>query len=397
MRKVTHLIFCSFEVGGLPFSMAEILNRHDQDCLYVALTTQHTSAHDSTHYHFGLTAAPWDYSARFRAIAHSDELVVKELRRLNAEYGLSTCLALGSKAHLLACADIPFKYWSYGSDLDQNCFGPLWPAGYPFWKRLAVYAIFLANTRKQTRQSIRQAESVLIAPYQKPALDRVAPGKPLFWLPHFFPVLSHEVTLTFKTNARQTVYEAIGPGRFLFSSTRHVWCGALSKQADNKGNDIILKAFQSYVQRTGDLELRLVLVLKGPDIEATQKLAVDIGLTRQIVWVDQMPRPKLYAFYAAAEVCFGQFGTPVLTGAALEPLAQATPAISSFTTETAVPSYSVAPPIFNSNNPERIGEHLSAILHSPREYARLSFNSWQWSNSSTSEENFVKHFSAEFG
>ena len=47
---MSYLIFCSFEVGGLPYRMAEILNAHGVEAYYASIAKP-TLGHDSTQFH----------------------------------------------------------------------------------------------------------------------------------------------------------------------------------------------------------------------------------------------------------------------------------------------------------------------------------------------------------
>ena len=178
----------------------------------------------------------------------------------------------------------------------------------------------------------------MIAPYQKERLDCIAPSRKLFFLPHILPVRPFEELPGEKAASRRRVYDRIGPGPYLVSATRHVWTKHFLGWADLKGNDVMFRAFARYQAATGDRETRLVLVAKGPDVDSSRDLAVELGIADRTVWLDEMPRHQLADLYRGATACFGQFGTPVITYSALEPLAQGTPCISYFgTVPAAVP------------------------------------------------------------
>ncbi|CAN0499711.1 unnamed protein product, partial [Phaeothamnion confervicola] len=58
------LIFCSYEVGGFPYKMAEILNRHSIVTYYISVDREQFG-HDSTTYHWGTQREEWDLSRLF--------------------------------------------------------------------------------------------------------------------------------------------------------------------------------------------------------------------------------------------------------------------------------------------------------------------------------------------
>ncbi|HEX8948303.1 MAG TPA: glycosyltransferase, partial [Dissulfurispiraceae bacterium] len=376
--------FCSFEVGGFPYRIAEILNRHGIEAYYISLARD-ASGHNSTRFHFGETNAPWDLSGGFARRG------VKLLKEIKTRYHVTHCFATGGKSYLLKQAGIDYRYWSYGSDLDQVCFSGFWPSNYPVWKRFLVYPYFWARLRPEARESIRQAESVMIAPYQLELLHAVAPGKSMFFLPHFIKTGDYRSLVRKKEESRKIICDRIGAKRFLFSSVRHFWAGRHGAAADYKGNEIALRGFDAYLHGSKAYDTKLVLVAKGPDVEESKTLARELGIDENVMWVGEMRRDELEQYYQGASVCLGQFGTPVLTFAALEPLAYATACVSYFADGgTAVPFYRRLPPIKNTNKPEEIAGLIQGILQTGS--SETGRESHEWLREHCSEERFVSAF-----
>ena len=55
---MNYLVFCSYEVGGVPYQIAEVLNRHGISTCFISLT-QEASGHDSVQFHFGKQEEKW--------------------------------------------------------------------------------------------------------------------------------------------------------------------------------------------------------------------------------------------------------------------------------------------------------------------------------------------------
>lgn len=394
---VSYLIFCSFEVGGLPFRIVEILNRHGIRAYYVSVQPGQSvraagRAHDSTSFHFGNRHEEWDLSHLFHGRLFSGRLVTNTLERIKKDYGITHCLATGRRAYLLKRAGIPFHYWAFGSDLDQACFRPDWAIGYPLWRKALAWLKFLAVTRPEQRATMHAGEAVMIAPYQLPALERICPGKRLFFFPHFIDVKDYDKLSAGKTESRKAICAETGTDYYFFSAARHYWAGPRRHVADNKGNDTVLKAFAEYRKAVSE-RVKLVLVNKGPDVEASRKLARELGIEGDIVWVNEMSRDKLERFYLGASACFGQFGTPVVSFAVLEPMAQATPCISYHEEVPAgVPFYGELPPMINSRDPGEIASQLVRLMSDAEYRADLEYQSWRWVKDNCSEEKFVESF-----
>ncbi len=394
---MSYLIFCAIEVGGLPYRMAEILNAHGVETYYASIAKPHQS-HDSTQFHYGQVSAPWDLTPRFREIRRSGKRVKTLLSQIRREFNFTHVLATGQKAYLLREAGLPYNYWSFGSDLDwQVSLLSSLAYCYPWWAWPRGLLAYLLLYWREARRTFTNASAVMIAPYQLAAYRRVCPDKPLFFLPHFFKIEDLETLAARKLASRRELGAKIGAARFFFSSTRQVWSGLLRRSSDNKGNDVILRAFREYLDLAGDREAKLVLVAKGPDVGASRALARKLNLNPRVVWAREMPRAQLDQYYQGAGLCFGQFGTPVLTFAALEPMAQANVSISYFEpVDPQVPWYAAAPPAFRSRDPREIGEFMARIAAAPREYADLCQRSWAWVKENCSEARFAAEFVKSF-
>jgi len=390
---MSYLIFCSFEVGGLPYRMAEILNAYGVETYYASIA-QPRLDHDSTQFHYGRATPPWDLTPRFREAIGSGRKIKALLNQAQREFRLTRFFATGQKAYLLREAGLPYHYWSYGSDLDYLVnYIPVLSHSYSWWTRPIRYLLYLLRFRRNSRRSITGARAIMIAPYQAEAYQQVCPDKPLFFFPHFFKIEDLEALGPKKIASRQELEPKIGASRFFFSSTRQVWSGPLRRSADNKGNDVILRAFREYLNLSGDRRTKLALVAKGPDVTASQALARELNITPQVVWVGEMQRSQLDQYYQGAGLCFGQFATPVLAFTALEPLAQANVSISFFDrVDSRVPFYPEDPPIFKSKEPREIGEFMAGIMASPQQHEDLCRRSWQWIKENCSEERFVAGF-----
>jgi hypothetical protein len=385
---VSYLIFCSFEVGGFPFRMAETLNRYGVETFYIFLGRKR-SDHDSALFHYGPIFEEWDLSDMFGNGLYNSGEVVAFLRQIKAKRNITHCLATGTNAYLLKKAGINYKYWSYGSDLDERCFSQVGISSFPFWRNF--YLAFI--DRPKTRKSICQSDSVMIAPYQTEALEGICPKKEMFFLPHYFKVVDYSMLLRQKNENKRMICNTIQAQKFFFSSARHVWSGHLRYTTNNKGNDVVLHSYALYLKLTNDFTSKLVLVKKGPDVESSRLLAQDLGVSNNVVWVNEMRREELDRYYQGATICFGQFGTPVVSYAALEPLANGSISISlSDENHSKVPFYKENPPIFNSKTPEEIAPFMVRMVSEKEKYADLSYKSWLWTKNHCSEEKFVESF-----
>jgi len=398
-RAKNYLVFCSFEVGGLPFKMAEILNRHGARTLYVSIDPW-GKGHDSREFHYSAQRPEWDRTSLFENLARPDHIAAK-LRELLLQEGIDFCLATGHRSYLLEEAGIPYVYWSYGSDLDQICFFPGGFSDYPLRRR---YRYFLdrygRQARIECRRTLGSADAMVIAPYQYGSYTALGFEKPLRFFPHFLDLPPYEDLARGKAESRKKVEGIIGSQDFFFSSARQVWAGEKKDLSDNKGNDVALRAFREYLRLTGEGDTRLVLSEKGEDLPFTRELAGRLGIAGKVVWVGEMPRPELMHFYRGARLCFGQFATPCLTFAALEPLAQGTPVASYYdwegTARAKLPYYREKAPIIDSMDAGSIARSAAEALSDPGKSEDWSRRSWMWIKRHCTEERFVEGFRGLF-
>ena len=372
--------------------MAETLNRYGVETYYIYLGRRGLE-HDSAQFHYGDQRPDWDLSNSFQNILSDSRKVIQRLNQLKTERNILHCLATGRNAYLLKMAGIEYKYWSYGSDIDQECFIRVPLSNTPLCKRLIQHPYRVVTELLRTRKSIRASTSVMISPYQFGRLKKICADKQMFFLPHYFKTVDYEKLLRQRTQSKKILREQIGSERYFFSSTRHAWCGFLRDMPDNKGNNIMLNSYAIFKNMSEDDHSKFILINKGPDVESSKLLCRSLGIEGTVVWMDEMKREGLDRYYQGAAVCFGQFGTPVITYAALEPLANGTISISfSNDNDFPVPFYKEKPPIFSSKDPKEIAEFMVRILAQREDYEGLSFKSWLWIQNNCSEEKFVESF-----
>jgi len=286
------LILCSFEVGALPYNMARILNRNNFPTYYLFLGSNE-AGHDSTQFHYGNSEEKWNLTDRYNSLVKDKyhprnylqirSKILKILKEVKNEYHIARCFSSGYHSYLLRKAGMKYNYWSYGSDLDQMCFF----SGYKL-ERLTLGKVLLwlgkiTVLKNAYRKSIQLSDSILISPYQHDSLVKITSGRKYFFLPHLIKTETFGALKRKKVIARHSVCNELGTERYFFSTSRHFWSGERRHMADNKGNDVILKAFLKYIQRSGDKQTKLVLIKKGPDIEMSRQLVKKLGIDEQVI------------------------------------------------------------------------------------------------------------------
>jgi hypothetical protein len=251
---VSYLVFCSYEVGAIPFKIAEILNRFGY-CTYYISADRNASGHDSDKFHYTNVNRNWNLTPEV-IVSIDDGKLVDKIRDIKLKYNITHCFATGHKSFLLAKAGIKYCYWSYGSDLDQVCFYEPLPRKLSLFNRM-LYFISLNNISSTLRimklrngqiKSIQDSDKIMISPYQYDDYVKICNHKKMFFLPHILSTTDYADLMKSKIENRRLVKDEIGTDRFFFSATRHVWSGTLSKLHDNKANNIAIEAFALYLK-----------------------------------------------------------------------------------------------------------------------------------------------------
>lgn len=392
---MSYLIFCSSEVGGFPFKITETLNRHGVETYYISLAPN-SNDHNSTEFHYGKRKEDWDLSLLFDKNLHNPAKDITLLNYIKSKYNIKGAFATGHKSYFLDKAGIEYKYWSYGSDLDQYCKKFIFPERFPIWKELILTPYFLLTFCRMQRVSIIRADALMISMHQVKEQRALCPKSKLFFLPHLIPVEHYEVLSKKKIEAKNKICKSIGTERFFFSSARHFWFGKNRAFTDYKGNDCILYSFMNYLNISGDKASKLILIRKGPDVKESISLIYRLGIDHYVIWIDEMKRDDLWDYYQGASMCFGQFGTPALTYAVVEPLSTATPCVTFIGDyDRSIPFYKTMPPILNSRDPEEIACFMYKLTSDKEHESHMCYASWLWAKENCSEEKFVRAFVKE--
>lgn len=403
---MSYLVFCTAEIGGFPYLISDILNRNGIQTYYISISGK-KAGHDTKKYHFGDKTASWDLSDKlkfnsflphkFGNIFYSQILFKKRMIALKKEFNFTNCFATGILSFLLKDAGINYIYWSYGSDLDKFCFKLPRPRNYNFLTIFIYDFLFKFKIKKNAKKSIIYAEKTMIAPYQEKYLKCISTKSDHFFLPHV--IKSHQDNNIFekKEKSHNLLTKKYNANYFFFSATRHEWHSNLKDFDDNKGNDILIKAFSLFINQSKRTDIKLILINKGYDVDYTKKIAADLCVEPYIIWLNQMPRHELQEYYLGSTLAFGQFHTPVLTYSALEPLAAATPTFSFFGSfDTTIPFYKTFPPIFNSKDYHSIAHRISELLFNDVLYKQLQQSSLDWIQCNCTEKIFCENFICAF-
>lgn len=142
-----------------------------------------------------------------------------------------------------------------------------------------------------------------------------------------------------------------------------------------KGNDILIRAFAMFIERSKAKRAGLVLIerpediVEAPDALAAKNLIRDLGIEQNVLWLKPpngsgFTRSELVAIYSACDVAAGDFGAGWFGSITLEGLALSRPVIG-YVDERAMKQMYSWHPLLSSNTVEGNAELIMKLSSDP--------------------------------
>jgi len=152
----------------------------------------------------------------------------------------------------------------------------------------------------------------------------------------------------------------------IFSPSRQIW--------REKGNDIIIKAFDTYQKRFNP-EAEIHLCRWGEDLALSMDLLQKLG-TRNVVWHETMTKPQLISMYRKCDVVLDQFILGSYGSTAPEAMSCGKPVVISLDQELNTMAFGEMPPVVNAKSSDEIVNALSSM--GKEEMLELGLRSRDW-------------------
>lgn len=195
----------------------------------------------------------------------------------------------------------------------------------------------------------------------------------------------------FKVNSNRKVSEK---SFTVFSSTRHIWNNEyamldesdLLKYYDIKGNDKAIRAFARLVKKYSDI--KMILIETGINVPESKVLIKKLGIEKNVIWLQHLPRNKLIELYNQADVVFDQFWLGGMGIAAKEVLFCGTPLITYIANDGKLFKSVLGskPPVLNCKTEDEIYKALLWCYNNREESRALGLKGREWA---------MKHYDAE--
>lgn len=146
----------------------------------------------------------------------------------------------------------------------------------------------------------------------------------------------------------------------IFCGARLTWVKPMKSgtvELDYKGSDVLLRGFAAFCAKYA-LPVRLHLVRKGQDIEQTEELVNQLGISEKVQWHDEMSQTELYDWYKRSDIVAEQLGNSVVGMAGLDAMALGRPLLANGRPEIFAPLIGEASPICQAKSPEEVCAQL---------------------------------------
>jgi len=167
----------------------------------------------------------------------------------------------------------------------------------------------------------------------------------------------------------------------VFSPTRHIWTSQNLKNdpLTSKGNNILIEGVARAIH-SKKINVLLILVKIGNDIDNSKKLIEQLKIKNNVIWIEPIPRQELRYFYFISDIIGDQFGQKAGYGAiSVEGFSMERPVLLSLeNTKVKFSSIIEEPPCLNVNNSTDISNYINDYINNREKYVAIGKNARQW-------------------
>jgi glycosyltransferase involved in cell wall biosynthesis len=210
------------------------------------------------------------------------------------------------------------------------------------------------------RAAYRGAAAVAFCEVNYPEyLDRIAPGRPRYFVPM---MIDTETYRPGEEPAIRARWQAAAGGQFyLLGVCRQSWTW--------KGNDRLIRAFARFQERPEGQPWRLVLMGWGPDLDKTRQLVGQLGLEAKVVWEKLCSKPLLRKRQRAADLMADQFVMAGYGTSVLESMAAGTSVVMAPLDRESREFLAESPPFVGAKDEDEI---LAALMCAAQDAFRMA-------------------------
>jgi glycosyltransferase involved in cell wall biosynthesis len=198
-------------------------------------------------------------------------------------------------------------------------------------------------------------------------------------IPHIFDSDKIEA---FRRRHRMEFYPTNAPVHFI-APARHQWTAG-DTASGAKGNDIVIRA--AHLLAREELDFKIIFIRWGEEVAESHALIRELGVERHFVWIDTIPKQRLWQYYMSVNGVLDQFVIPAFGGIAFEAMALERPLFTRIDEPVFREFFGSVPPLFNVHSAEGLAAAMVPLIRDPSCYDAVSALARTW---------IAEHHSAE--
>lgn len=161
------------------------------------------------------------------------------------------------------------------------------------------------------------------------------------------------------------------------SHMRHCWLSS-SLQDDNKGNDIVIKAFARFL-KTNNRNAALVFFKYGVDVSASEKLVDELGIRDNIIWLPKTSRKYILYMLKQTSLVIGEIAHSYYSyGIVQEALTMKVPLVHNFHAASLSSGYDKTYSCFHASNEQELTDVMNRVADNDFDKERMVEDSYKW-------------------
>jgi len=228
----------------------------------------------------------------------------------------------------------------------------------------------------------QQAQEVIISNFDNNLAAKKLGLQRYTCIPHYI----NEMDVSFERGAEiRAHYKSTQNADFIvYNPSRQHW----SEKQDagwEKGNDIFIRGFALFVKKVNTNALA-IMTHWGDSLEASKQLIADLGIERNIDWIEPVPHKQMIEYIHASHVVSDQFLLGTFGGIPAKAFMHGRPVLSSFDASIHEWCFSSMPPFLPAQSVTDIVDSLKNCYQNNDFYGKTAQESIKWYKEQHSNE-----------
>jgi glycosyltransferase involved in cell wall biosynthesis len=147
----------------------------------------------------------------------------------------------------------------------------------------------------------------------------------------------------------------------------------------NKGNDKLIKGFARFVKSNPEFKMKLVMVERGSDMEASKQLIQELGVENAVLWLPQMPRKEIMSCLYVSDIGVGELGHSWYTYSVVtEFMVTGKPIIHKCDQEYYKKVHDETYPMFSASTEDDIYSLFEEYRQYPQKFVEIGLKAQEW-------------------